>query len=513
MKEKIATILRLIFSKKFIIILLLLLQIYLFTAIIFSLVDYSNIITALSIIISIIAAVKVLNNEKYSPEYKIAWLVPILTVPIFAGIAYFFLKTQYERKLFKKTIKKEQERIKKNTKQDASIINEIKQDKTAPINLFNYINKCSGFPVYKNTQTKYFSSGELLFQELKEKLEAAQNFIFFEFFIIDKGAMWHDILEILTRKASEGVDVRLIYDGMGSQVWLPDGYNKHLREKGIKCQVFNPFRPFLSTVQNNRDHRKIVVIDGNIAFTGGINIADEYINKKQRFGHWKDTGIMITGDAVWSFTLMFLEMWNVTCGQGGGSWSKYRPTIETASDGYIIPYGDEPVNSNMLGETVYLNIINNAKKYVYFTTPYLIPDHNILFALKMAAKSGIDVRIITPSRPDKWYTHVLTQSFYKELISAGVKIYEYSKGFVHSKIFVSDDTTATVGTINMDYRSLYLHFECSTYLYKSGTVKDVKSDFLDTLKDCNKITTEYCAKIPMRRKFAANILRILSPLL
>ncbi|MCG4585997.1 phospholipase D-like domain-containing protein, partial [Anaerosalibacter bizertensis] len=313
----------------------------------------------------------------------------------------------------------------------------------------------------------------------------------------------------------KGVDVRLIYDDIGCFFLLPKDYPQRLEKLGIKCVVFNPFRPFLSTKQNNRDHRKIAVIDGKVAFTGGINLADEYINAVEKYGHWKDAAIMVEGEGAWSFTLMFLQMWALCSGIEEDftqyyPWKKEPCTIE--KDGLVQPYADSPMDKENVGEHVYLHIINNAKKYIYINTPYLIIDDSMLSALTLAAKSGVDVRIVTPYCWDKRIVHITTRSYYRDLIEAGVKIYEYSKGFIHSKTFVSDDKVATVGTTNLDFRSLYLHFECGVWLYKSKAVMEVRDDFIKTLEKCYKVTEEDCKNNAIIR-FIQDVFRLFAPLM
>ena len=302
---------------------------------------------------------------------------------------------------------------------------------------------------------------------------------------------------------------------MGCFFTLPNNYPKQLKKHGIQCAVFNPFRPVLTVKQNNRDHRKIAVIDGKVAFTGGINLADEYINAIEKHGHWKDAAIMLEGEAAWSFTLIFLQMWEL-CTHTDEDYSLFYPWQEqdcpVAANGFVQPYADCPTDSENVGEHVYLQIINNAKEYVYINTPYLIVDDSMLSALCLAAKSGVDVRIVTPHIWDKRIVHMTTRSYYRELIKAGVKIYEYTNGFIHSKTFVSDDHTATVGTTNLDFRSLYLHFECGTVLYESDAVMAVKEDFLQTLDICQKITEKDCSANIVVRLFQ-DVLRLFAPLM
>ena len=384
-----------------------------------------------------------------------------------------------------------------------------------------YLSKVAHYPVYRNTETKYYPDGESLFIDMVDALKEAKHFIFMEYFIIDNGEMWGTVLDILEQKASEGLDVRMIYDDVGCVNTLPARFYKQLQERGIKCQVFNPFRPFISIVLNNRDHRKIMVVDGHTGFTGGINLADEYINKKMRFGHWKDTGVRICGEAVWNFTIMFLQMWCSITGETrdlqGDSAKAFSPNRywdgPPGDDGYVQPYGDSPLDEETVGENVYLQMIANARRYIYIFTPYLIIDNEMMTALCLAAKSGLDVRIVTPGIPDKRFVFLLTRSYYAQLLDAGVRIFEYNPGFIHAKCFVCDDEVAAVGTINLDYRSLYLHFECSVWMYKSRAVMEVKEDVLETLDVSTEMTVSEVKgwKLPVR--MLQSLLRLLAPML
>ena len=357
-----------------------------------------------------------------------------------------------------------------------------------------------------------------------EELEKAKEYIFLEFFIIKEGHMFNSIRTILERKAAQGLDVRIMYDDLGCFFTLPPDFQKKLESGGIKSYVFNPFRPIISSLQNNRDHRKIISIDGKVAFTGGLNLADEYINVVERFGHWKDAAIMIEGDAAWSLTLIFLQMWNLGFKEKD-DYSSFFPWKENIIEhtsrcadkgfeswGYVQPYADGPIDRDNVGEHVYMQIINQAQKYVYINTPYLIVDDNLLSALTLAAKSGVDVRIITPHRWDKMIVAITSRSYYRRLIKAGVKVYEYTSGFNHGKTFVSDDIIATVGTTNLDFRSLYLHFECGVLLYASDTIASIKEDFLRTLPISQEIFLKDCSRNAFQR-IVQDVLRIFAPLM
>ena len=330
--------------------------------------------------------------------------------------------------------------------------------------------------------------------------------------------MWRTILDILEEKVKEGVDVRLIYDDMGCLTTLPHKYYETLRKKGIKCQVFNPFRPILNIIQNNRDHRKFCIIDGYVGFTGGVNLADEYINQKERFGHWKDTAVMLKGEAVWNMTAMFLHMWNViTNNREDNSLEEYLPHVwhpePFVGDGYVQPFCDSPLDNETVGENVYLNIINRARRYVYICTPYLVIDNEMMTALCLAAKSGVDVRLMTPGIPDKKLVFLLTQSYYEQLLEAGVKIYEYQPGFLHAKSFVCDDKIGVVGTINLDYRSLYLHFEDGVWIYRNKVIYDIRQDFTDTLDYCKPVTLEFCRGRNIVIRAMQSVMRLFAPMM
>ncbi len=384
----------------------------------------------------------------------------------------------------------------------------------------NYLTQAAGYPLYQHTASRYYSLGERLFSDLIRDLEKAEHYIFLEYFIVEEGLMWDTIRDILAEKARAGVDVRMIYDDIGCVLTLPTHYYRQMNALGIKCRAFNPFIPVLSARLNNRDHRKILVIDGQIAYTGGINLADEYINVYEKYGHWKDNGIRLEGDAVWSFTVMFLTFWDylTDAAVGEQDYIPFLPHVyhpdEFASDGYVLPYADSPLDTQSIAKNVYLQIINSATKYVYINTPYLVLDYELTTALCMAAQSGVDVRIAVPHIPDKWYVFAVTRANYPILLRHGVKIYEYTPGFLHAKSFVSDDTTAVVGSINLDYRSLYLHFECAVWLYQTSTIKDIKADFIHTLTCCQEITIdEYYRTVRWYKRLGYSVLKLFAPLM
>ncbi|MGG7097139.1 cardiolipin synthase [Clostridium sardiniense] len=466
-------------------------------------------------IISVLVVIYIVSRTD-NPSYKLAWTIPVLLFPIFGGLFYLIFGGKKMNNKFKRKVEQVYNESKDALIQDEGIINELENIDKSVANQAKYTSKYAMSPVYKNTTTEYLSPGEEFFDCLIKELKKAKRYIFMEYFIVHEGKMWDTILDILEEKAKAGVDVRMIYDDMGCLTTLPYKYNEQIEKRGIKCQVFNPFVPFLSIILNNRDHRKITVIDGHTGFTGGTNLADEYINEIVRFGHWKDASIMIKGEAVWNLTVMFLQVWSFNSGEKI-NYDEFRVLdnhkLDIKSDGYVQPYADSPLDDEIVGENVYLNIINKAKDYVYISTPYLIIDNELVTALTLAAKSGVDVRIITPHIEDKWYAHIVTRAYYPQLIKAGVKIYEYTPGFIHSKTVVSDDIVGTVGTINFDYRSLYLHFECGVWLYKTKSVMQIKDDYIKMIDICTRITLEDCRHIKLYDRILTAILRVFAPLM
>lgn len=507
-------IFKIIFSRTALVAVLLLFQIGLMVATITTIEQYAFSVYVGFIVLSMIVIIYIINRKE-NPAFKMSWILFVTFIPIVGTVFYIFMQIQPGTRYIGKRLFVLGEKTKPYMVQNDKIIEDLRISKPANANLAHYLSKQVGFPVHRNTKVTYFRVGEEKFEELKRQLESAKYYIFMEYFIVEEGIMWDSILEILKRKVEEGVEVRFMYDGMCSIVLLPYKYPKKLEEMGIRCKMFSPIKPVLSTHQNNRDHRKICVIDGQVAFTGGINLADEYINEKERFGHWKDTAVMLQGEAVQNFTMMFLQMWNVT-EKKEENFEKYltpKSKEFRRELGYVLPYGDSPYDNENIGEQVYFHILNHAKKYVHIMTPYLILDNEMVTNLTYAAKCGIEVIIIMPHIPDKWYAFVLAKTYYEELINAGVQIYEYTPGFVHAKVFVSDDDTATVGTINLDYRSLYLHFECGTFIYNNQVVRDIEKDFQDTLKKCQRVTITDLRMRGVIETVAGRVLRLIAPLM
>ena len=455
-------------------------------------------------VLLILALIK--NSKNYS--YTLPWIIIILMFPLIGTLMYIILvKSKNKSKVLKSIVKHEKE-SKKYLLQDKQIREEFKENSR-----IRYISDFSGFPVTTDNDVTYYPLGEEAFEAMLEELKKAEDFIFLEYFIIDHGKMWDSILAILEEKVKKGVEVRVIYDDFGCLPTLKDTYADELAKKGIKCVVFNKLNPVEGIIMNNRDHRKILVIDGKVAFSGGINIADEYINAITIHGHWKDNGIKIKGSAVWNYTVMFLATWN-SFREEDEDYIRFKHEFKdrNVKNGFVVPYGETPLDEEITGEDIYLNIINQANKYVYIFTPYLIIDTDMINALNLAAKRGVDVRIVIPGIPDKKIVYTLSESYVTPLVEGGVKVYKYTPGFVHAKVFVSDDKIATVGTINMDYRSLYLHFECGCYLEEVDVIKDIKKDLDDTIKKSHEVTKKEANPSLIKASWQA-VLRLIAPLM
>ncbi|MBV1758219.1 MAG: cardiolipin synthase [Dethiosulfatibacter sp.] len=492
-----------------------LLQMAIFVVLVLRFSEFFGYFYVASITISIVVVIMILNSRS-NPAYKIAWIIPIMLLPIFGGVFYLLIGRNKLSNRNKKRMQLIEIKSKEVLETHHHVLEEIRKVRRGAALQASYIQNYAYYPPYQDTQTEYLHIGEIKFQRLKEELEKAQHFIFLEYYIIEEGKMWNSILNILKLKVAEGVEVRIIYDDVGCIFTLPRDYYLQLEEMGIQCCVFNPLEPILSLKGNTRDHRKIAVIDGHTGFTGGINLADEYINEIEKHGHWKDSSIMVKGKAVWNLTVMFLSMWDYLRGIDE-DFNQFRNYTQNESsvmnDGFVQPFADSPLDNESVGQTVYLNLISKASKSIYITTPYLIIDYEMINALTTAAKNGVDVRIITPNHGDRWYVHSVTRSYYRQLLEGGVKIYEYTPGFIHSKNFIVDDDYGVVGTINMDYRSLYLHFECGVWLFKTESVIHMRDDFIDTLAMCEQIPLEQAISLPWYRMLGRLLLRIFAPLL
>ncbi len=469
---------------------------------------YLGIITLFYSLVSILIVLGILK-ESTRLSNDLPWIILILIFPIFGTILLISLGKNYSKNKLVKNISKYEKEYQKYLIQDEDVKKEVQKKKMD--NITYLLNRTHHF-VSTNNEVTYYPFGEKFYPELLKELKKAEKFIFMEYFIINEGVMWNGILDILKEKAKSGVDVRIMYDDMGSIAMLSSNYASELSKYHIKCIPFNKLSPFRGIFMNNRDHRKMTIIDGKVAFSGGVNLSDEYININSRLGVWKDNGIKIVGDAIWNFTVMFLTLWNANVFEDQDIQKfKYEFPSSRKENGYVLPYGVAPLHKDLIGEDVYINIINSAKDYVYIMTPYLIIDTDMVNALCRAAKRGVDVRILVPGIPDKKVVYTQTTSFFKVLFDSGVKIYKYSKGFVHSKVFLSDDVRAVVGTINMDYRSLYLHFENGIYMEEVSEIKEIVKDFEETFKDCKKLNKED-VKVGFFKSLWQAILRLFAPL-
>ncbi len=509
-------LLRFIFSRRFIIALLALVQIALVYLFLSDIIFYGPTIYFLMTLFSVITMVYVVERDNLNPSYKILWILFMVVFPVTGALMYFFwgnrkLTKNHQEKL--ELIQIDNEKI---FLQNDKILNEIKLKDVNLEKQARYLSNIAKGMLYDNTDVRYYKMGEDFFVDFLEDLRNAKKSIFMQYFIVDEGYMWDSILEILKEKAKEGLDIRILYDGFGSLLTLPDNYDKTLKKMGIKAEIFSPIKFSFKIkdylILNHRDHRKLSIIDGNIGYGGGLNIADEYINKITKFGVWKDTAFRLEGEASFGLTNIFLQSWQFVTKEEV-DYNKFLPSVKKAAEGIIQPYHDTPLDSFNVCENAYLNVINGANDYIYIATPYLIIDNEMATALTLAAQSGVDVRIIVPGIPDKWYAYYITQSYYKILISSGVKIYEYTPGFLHAKMYVCDDKQAIVGSANMDYRSLYLHYENCVSFYGGEIIKDVKEDFNEMFVESKLVTLEEIRKTPFLKRMYQIVFKILSPLM
>lgn len=460
---------------------------------------------------SFFIAITILNRNN-NPDFKIAWLIPVLCFPVGGALLYIMFGRTHLNKKNTKKLRDAVENFKGIITPNYELLDTLGETNAHIKREANYIISNSRSNVYAFTETEFLNPGALFFEELIVELKKSETYIFLEYFIIGEGEMWQRIFEILCEKASAGVEVRLIYDDIGTINLLPVDFPEKMKEKGINTVVFNPYKPSLDRFMNYRDHRKFAIIDGKVAFTGGINIADEYINRKERFGFWEDSCVKLNGDAVQKVVVLYLEMWYFVTGEKQDT-QKYVISYRCRKDGFVIPFSDEPLIRGLIHENAYINVIDDAKKYVYICTPYLILDDVMENALIRAAKSGVDVKIITPHIPDKKLIFEMTRANYERLIDSGVGIYEFVPGFIHTKMIISDDTTAIVGTCNFDYRSFYLHFENGVWMYRSKAVTQAVQSFLNSLSSSVKITAEFCSDLTFGRRLIRSLLKVLSPLL
>lgn len=502
-----------IFSRFGLVLLLLVIQVLFLLGVFLRFEEFLPQILGSTTLLTVVMVLYLLNSD-LNPTAKITWLIVIMLLPVFGVLLFAYTQSDIGHRALKKRMHDVIEETKDKIPQAEEAAERFAEEDPGAASLARYMRRSGCHPVYDKTAVTYFPLGEAMFETMLAQLETAEHFIFMEYFIVDEGLMWGRILEILARKAAQGVEVRLMYDGACEFALLPRDYPKRLRALGIKCKVFAPVTPFVSTHYNFRDHRKILVIDGHTAFSGGVNLADEYINQKVKFGHWKDTAVMMKGEAAKSFTLMFLQMWEIN--EKGVEMEKYfsfpANPVEQAK-GYVIPYGDCPLDEDRLGERVYMDLLNRSQKYVHIMTPYLILDGEMETALKFTAERGVEVALILPGIPDKFVPYALAKTHYASLLESGVKLYEYEPGFVHAKVFVSDTKEAVVGTINLDYRSLYHHFECAVYLNGADCIPEIEADFQETLEKCRQVTKETVRHEKWILRLTGSLLKAAAPLM
>lgn len=508
---------RVVFSRTMFFGLMALMQIGLFFVLMFEFRKLGSLAYIFFTVIAVLVIIIVSEKDSINPAYKLSWILLVVAFPFSGVLFYLLFGGRGLNKKRSEQFSKIEQNVADAMKGTCEVTAPLEKEDLSFARCTRYLQNTASAPLYPNTESEYFAWGEQFFERLKQELIKAKKFIFMEYFIIENDSeMWNETLGILIKKANEGVDVRIIFDSLGCIATLPDRYEEVLERSGIKCEIFNPLRFTFHisdyTMLNHRDHRKITVIDGEVGFTGGVNFADEYINRLVRFGKWKDTALMIKGPGVFSLSVTFLKMWDFISGNET-KYREYMPITSYNADGYVQPYCDSPIDDETVSENAYLNIIQRAQRYVTIATPYLVIDHEMLTALCLAAKSGVEVSIITPGIPDKWYVFYVTQSYYPELLKAGVKIFEYKPGFIHAKMYASDDEVAVVGSANMDYRSLYLHFENCCAFYGGHMPRDVRDDLNETIAQSREVSLADVKKTPFYKRLMQIILRFIAPLM
>lgn len=505
---------RFIFSRFFLVSLLLFLQALIFFLLLNRFFTYSLPFYTVGTIISVLTVIYLISATD-NLAYKLMWAIFILTISPIGSLIYWLIGWQKipvkKLKEISSLIKKSEKYLFKNDQKNLLILTEENQLAAYQA---SYLQNWAHAPLFQNTKTQYFCFGEDFFRQLKIELKQAQRFIFLEYFIIEENSqIWTEILTILQERISHGVEVRLIYDDLASVLSLSGNFAPKMDKLGIKTIAFNRFRPFLEVKINHRDHRKIAIIDNQVAFTGGINLGDRYINLIQPYGVWKDTAVMLQGEAVWSFTLMFLELWNFISGEKLEVTQYQLPTIISEKDGFVQPFADIPYDHEAVSHNVYLNLIHKAQEKIIITTPYLIIDQELNTALCLAAKSGVQVKIITPKHFDHWYTKIISQAFYIPLLEENVEIWQYEPGFIHSKSFLVDDQIGVISTINLDYRSFYLNFEDGVWMYQTQATKELSQDLETTLAVCRQVKINEIKKVRLPIKLLRGVLRLLATLM
>ncbi|WP_305766941.1 cardiolipin synthase [Candidatus Epulonipiscium viviparus] len=480
-----------IYNRLFITGIIAIIQVIIFLVLFFRFLEVSVLVGSALYVLSLIFIIYLIGNDEPG-AYKVSWIVIIHLLPLLGILLYLLWGEKSSSKKLNEKVNASVEEIKRYLKEDDETNSSLYTENPRAYSTTTYLKAATHYPAFRGTDVKYFSLGEHYFHDMLEELIKAEKFIFLEYFIVSEGYMWGEILSRLKQRAEAGVKVYIMYDDMGCITTLPWQYREELENvhPNIKCGVFNRIKPIVGLVANHRDHRKILVIDGKIGFTGGINLADEYINEVVRFGHWKDTGIRLEGPAVWGLTCLFIEMWNVASDIHLVP-SEYK--VETAyyeNAGFVQPFGDNPLDDVTVGQNVYVDIINQAKENIYIMTPYLILDDITKNALILAIRRGVDVNILTPGIPDKKAVFRITRTNYISLLRAGAKVYEYTEGFLHAKSIVADGTIGMIGTINLDYRSLYLNFECGVYMYNNPAITALEDDKKQTIAVSKRVELE-----------------------
>lgn len=462
--------------------------------------------------VTLIFMIIILNMNSIKPSYKLSWFILIALAPVFGTIVFIINYSSLGYRAEQKRVLRLEKTSRALHNRDINLIKEIHETDIGLYNAQNYFYDLGGFVVHRHTATKYYAVGEDVFADLLEDIKKAKHFIFIEIFIIDYGYMWGTVLEELVKKAQAGVEVRLLIDGTNLLTRVKTNFPKEMKDLGINCKVFSPMYPIVSTYYNNRDHRKIFLIDNEIAYTGGINLADEYINVYERFGHWKDCGLKIAGRGAESFTIMFLQMWNART-DNVEDFSKYLPVkANFEGEGLVMPFSDNPMDNENYSKSSLLMMLNSAKHYVYIMTPYLVVEDEIISAIIGASKRGVDVRICLPHIPDKKIAFALARANYKRLLGDGVKIIEYTPGFSHSKVWLMDGTYGFVGTVNLDYRAFYLNFECGVWMKDTKAIREIKNDFEIFLTIGTSITMEMANNFPFWQKAVGVLAKPFAPL-
>lgn len=474
--------------------------------------DYSERISFLSGMLALAVVLK-LNAKPTNAAMKMPWIMLILAFPLMGLTLYLLMEILGDPGVGRRLQAMRKEMAMDAPERAKRTLAHMEARDISAANQCRYLWNQAGYPAYENTQLRYYPEAKEAFADLKKDLETARHFIFMEYFIVEEGSAFEELEQILARKAAEGVEVRLMYDDLGSVGTVNRGFVKRLNAEGIRCRPFNPALPVLNLFVNHRDHRKITVIDGKIGFTGGYNLADEYFDRRRPYGKWKDTGLRLEGEAVQSLTTIFLELWNLPARQKETT-EIYRNIYHgVPASGFVQPYADNPLGRERIAENVYLNLINRAQKSLYIMTPYLIITDEMSHALGLAAMRGVDVRIITPGIPDKKTVYAVTRSYYAGLVRQGVRIFEYSPGFCHAKQCICDGEMVSIGTSNLDYRSLYHHFENNVLLWGCDAVKDIAVDFELTLEQCREVTADYAEGRGAMLRAWQYILRLFAPLM